>query len=379
MKNPVFILSLSDTGYYTARLLSNKGILIYGFDHNTKNPGFFSNFIKAFASPNPLKEANRFFYLLLEIKKAFKLKPVLIPSSEIYLSFVINYKKELEEHFLFLMPSLNVMKKIINKAEQFKMAKNQYIEVPYYKKIYNSKSLLEFSTSCKFPIIIKGLDQLEWKSLMNTKGYLINSKNDLLERGQKILSSKLNFIAQEVIQGDIKQNFEFNALTINGKIIKSHVIRKIYQYPLGSGAASCVEIVRNNEVELLGKKYVHENNIEGFSNTEFKLDNSTGKYYFIETNARVWQQIELTKKNKQNYVYIYYCYLTNSLLKEKNKEKNKKRIWLDLPSFLILFIRFKNETKISLFQLIKTIIKADNLGIISFKDFKPFYKTIIRK
>ncbi len=295
MKPPVFILCLFDTGYYVARLLKKTGIIIYGFDLDHNNHGFYSKYIKSFLVPHPQKNSDKLFEFLLNKCREFDQKPILIPCSEDYLAFLNSYRDELQNYFLFILPESNILKKILDKSSQFEMAKRVSLDVPLYINISVQSDLEQIPDHFKYPLIIKGLDQVIWKNKVNEKAFLAQAKTDLFEIGNDLIKKNVPFIVQEQIRGEINENFEYNALMIDGKIIEQQVIQKIQQYPLDFGTACCIKTVDNKDVETMGAKFVTENGLTGFSNTEFKFDKTTNKYYFIETNARVWQQIELTK------------------------------------------------------------------------------------
>ena len=128
-------------------------------------------------------------------------------------------------------------------------------------------------------------------------------------------------------------------------------------------------------IELLGTKFVESNSIEGLSNTEFKYEEATGKYYFIETNARVWQQIELPDGKHNNFASSYFNLLTKNIL-EHHKQSNLGLIWVDYPTLLLLFLRKRREIKLTFFQFLKISIFARNYGLLSLFDIKPFLKDL---
>jgi predicted ATP-grasp superfamily ATP-dependent carboligase len=376
MKQPVFILSLFDTGFYTARLLRGAGIPVFGFDHDASNPGFYSKYLIPALVPHPQVDEAGLLNILLIKRKEFIEKPVLIAASESYLEFIQQNRTVLENNFLFLLPPAKTLKQIINKTGQFQLAKKCSINIPVFNVIKNDYDLEKTISQAVFPLIIKAVNQPLWKRIIREKAFITKDQNELKKIGQELLQKNLSFIAQEIIQGDCTNNFEFNALISNGKIKEYCIIKKIRQYPLLFGAATCVQLTKNDKVEKLGTKFLLENEIEGFSNTEFKIDPQTGEYYFIETNARVWQQIELTKKTGQNFVLAYYNLLTDNKQGGIAKYGFSSLRWVDLPTDLLLFFRFRKKLNLGFISYIKTIIGASSFGLFSLYDIKPFLKSI---
>lgn len=376
MTHPVFILSLFDTGYYAARLLKKTGIPVYGFDHDPNNPGFYSKYVKATVIPHPQENEKKLLEILLKKRNEFSLKPVLIAASEIYLDFIRSKWTDLENEFLFLLPTKDILSRIINKSSQFEMAVKCGIDVPAYKAINSAQELKKESNTVEYPVVIKGIDQPLWKKIIKRKAFIAKNKFELIKIGEDLLNQQVSFIVQKIVAGDCKNNYEFNALVVNGKLIECNMNQKIRQYPLDFGSACCLQTVKKNQVEQLAKKYLLQNGIEGFSNTEFKFDRETGKYYFIEINARVWQQIELTKKIGQNFVLSYYNHLTNNEHQRITKTNSLTARWVDLPTDLLVFLRYRRKISLSLKQFAKSIIKASNLGLFSLSDIKPFLKSV---
>lgn len=376
MKNSVFILSLFDTGYYAARQLKSLDCQIWGFDYNTKNAGFFSSFIKSFECPHPINEEKKLLAYILEKRKSFKMKPVLIVASEPFVFFVNQHKEILIEYFLFIQPKKLILDEILDKERQLIMSQNSCLNIaPLLKWDYYSEKIPEIHEQ----YIIRAADQIKWKNNLSEKAILVNNKSELEQAVLKLKQKDISFICQQVIQGGIINNFEYNALMIDGKIIHSHIIQKLQQYPFGFGAACAVKVVENEHVDNMGRKFVLENGVEGFSNTEFKFDPETEKYYFIETNPRVWQQIELTSAIGDNIMQLYYSFLTEGIIEGGQRKTNIEKLWIDLPSILLLYKKYSKESVMTLGKLLKYLFKADNYGLLKLTDIKPFLKTVLLK
>jgi len=374
MRPPVFILSLFDTGLYAARLLRNTGISVYGFDHDPDNPGFYSKYVTSFLIPHPQTDPQKLFGILFEKRKEFNLRPILIAASENYLEFIFQYRQALEQEFLFLLPSNELLAKIIKKSAQFELAKKCGLSVPSYY-VMNSANDLNKVDIPAFPVVIKGIDQPLWKNTIKKKTFVAKNRDELLRIGNDLLKQNISFIAQQIVRGDCTNNFEYNSLVANGVVIEQNVNQKIRQYPIDFGYGCCVQTVTNEEIVQLGARFVKENRIEGFSNTEFKKDPESGKYYFIETNARVWQQIELTNKSGQNFVLSYYNLLSNNQYAYKPKCRKTNLRWVDLPTDLLVYLRYRQQIGLGTFDFLKSTFCATNFGLLSLRDIKPFLKS----
>lgn len=374
--NPVFILGLFDTGYYAARMLRNLGIPIIGFDYSRENPGFYSKYIIPFLIPNPDSQPGELLQILLEKRKRFKEKPLLLPASEPYLEFIRTKWQELYEEFLFCVPSPDVLSAILKKSDQIGMAEKAGIDVPKYHIVEGRADLYGITRRLSFPIIVKGINPVKWKAKVPQKALVANDIEEIEEISARLLSNDISFVAQEIVPGEINNNYEYNALMLNGKLIQAHVIQKKQQYPLYVGSACCIQTVKNIQVEELGFRFITTNRLEGFSNTEFKLDSKNGTYYFIETNARIWQQIELTSRCGGNLIRTYYNHMTHQGKYEAATKNPNAKIWVDLPPYLLLLIRYKKMSGLSYIEALRTLVRAKQYGLISIHDPRPFLHSV---
>lgn len=376
-KTPVVILGLQDTGLYAAQALGRFNIPVYGFDYSTKNPGFYSRYINAFPCPHPFFEPGKLIDQLLGNTNEDHNGSILVPSTENFLEFCVKYSEELAKRFRFVIPEKEVLNCILNKSGQFRLAVDFGLPVPDHSEIITKKDI-EDSLHKYFHknVIIKALDQAVWKAKVNRKAFIPRNQQELTEICDSLTGKGISFIIQEIIDGDCTNNYEYNALIINGEIVESSVIQKLRQYPPGFGAACSIRTCVNDEIEKLGRQFVLQNRIEGFSNTEFKFNHSDGKFYFIETNARIWSQIRLSEYNGQNYLVQYYNKLSDTPVKYKPDRRNKQIKWIDFFSDSVLWWRFLRKNNTSFFSWVLSFSGTKNFGLLNLRDLRPFLHEI---
>lgn len=366
----LFILSLFDTGLYVAQSLGKHCSSIFGFDHIKTNPGFKSKYIKSKLIKNPIEHSGSVLKILIELASQFNEKPLLVPASELYLTFIYNNREALNSLFVILLPNQDVLFKILNKVHQSFLAINAGILVPKFQEVSNCNELDNINSTFKYPLIIKANDQSMWKNKGLNKAYIVNCYDDLLSISNYLFGYEITFFIQEYVDNDITNNFEYNALMIDGKIVHSAVIQKLKQVPEKYGIASVVRLIENERIKSLGAKFILGNDIEGFSNTEFKYDDSSDKYYFIETNSRVWQQIKLTNTIGANFVLLYYNYYTDQ--KITFKESSFRSIyWVDILSELSDLKQHGFQIN-RFFNFLSVCFKAKYFGLFCWNDIRPF-------
>jgi D-aspartate ligase len=374
INTPVVLLGLYDTGLYTAHSFARYNIPVFGFDYNRANPGFYSRHIKSIHCFHPFHEPERLLKQIIAETSSLNSKPILIPSSEEFIAFVAESRNEIQKYYNFILPEKNVIENILNKEGQFEMARKSNFNVPYYRRIETLSELKQFLVDYKNnKVILKALHQAAWKSNSIRKAYIANNYKDVLNIGNGLIEKGLGIIVQNIIEGDCTNNFEFNSLMIQGEIIESCVIQKIRQYPPDFGAASCIQTTHNPAIEEMGRNFVIRNRIEGFSNTEFKMNPDNGMYYFIETNARVWMQIRLTEWTGQNFLISYYNYFVTDKQPLPSRRKDNVIKWIDVFADFTLWWRHLRKNGLNLRKYLASLSNVRNFGLLTLNDMHPFF------
>lgn len=374
----VFILSLFDTGLYAGQLFAKYGYKVLGFDFNPKNIGFKSSLIESFLTGDPLTNAGEVVDFLIEKSEKCDKKPLLIAASEIYLRFIVDNREVLENHFLFILPSNNTLNGILDKSEQLKMAEEIGIKVPRYKVIKQDEDVSCLYDFDEFPVIIKGADQHVWKQAALPKSYIADSRDSLFKIGEELLNKNVSYIVQNLIAGSIENNFEQNILAYNNEIILSSTIKKVRQYYEPYGAASAIQLCENKKTKTLAEKFILMNSIDGFSNTEFKLNPIDNEYYFIECNARIWLQLKLTEHIGLSYISSYAELFGDKITKKQKRTNFAPYLWVDFPADLINILKNLPSRPAENIKSIMDYRHARSFGLFDIKDIKPFFSSIFK-
>lgn len=372
-KIPVVILGLRETGLYAAQSLGRYNIPVFGFDSDIRTPGFFSRYIKPSHGPHPFHEPEKLLQQVIGKAKNLSYKPILIVSTEDYFGFNAKFSEELKNWYQFIIPEPEIINRILNKSGQFSLAKQCNFNVPDYYEIVTRTDFEEFQQNyAGGSVILKALDQPIWKAKVGRKAFIPGNFDELIKIGNSLIEKEIPFIIQKIIEGDCTNNYEYNALMINCEIVESSVIQKIRQYPPGFGAACFTRTSQNEEIEKLGRRFITHNKIEGFSNTEFKFSPADGKFYFIETNARVWSQIRLTEHNGQNFLISYFNRLTDNDLMSMPVQKNEEIKWVDIFSDFVLWWRYLRKEDMSFLKWLGSLSRTKYFGLLNLRDIKPF-------
>lgn len=373
-KYPVLLLGLFDTAIMTARCFRGKGIKVYGMDWDTRLNGFISNSIVSIQSPNPSTEEEKWMDFVLDwINTKSTLPFIIIPTSDKYVYLVSKYRDKFKKNALFLLPDHTKIENLINRKVQFQIAAECGIFVP---DIYgNQTSTLEqVINKLELPVAIKPLNINEWQEKFSNKGFLIYDLDEFSKTFQLAKDKKVSFLVQKVIEGSNDCNFEVNTLLLPNGRYYQHSIQKIRQFPDRFGTATSIKSVVNPEIERLALQYLKSHNFLGFSNIEFKYCNKTFKYYYIETNPRVWLQVNFSDIIGLNFPLIYFNFLTLGYLTEESFTNLKKGVWVDFFPDILFWVRYRKKYKTSILTHIGSWRPLLSTGIFSIRDSRPFLR-----
>jgi len=374
-KNPsAVVLGLFETGLFTMRALCRRGIIRYGYDYKKDNSGFKSKYGIKVVCPHPVEEEDNLVSFLLN-ENPDETKRVLYPASDEYVDFVSRNRKRLEEKYLFNMPDEPTMGAILSKDSQNELVKNYEENIPCTVILKHDELLSD--DIFEFPIFVKPVVQNTWTSQFNGKGFLAKDKAELDNELKLIQSKSIDVILQEVIPGPCTNNIEIGCyFDKTGECIEVFSYMKLRQYPSDFGVGTIVMHTHIDELETRAVRLLKSLNWRGFANVEYKLNPKTGKYMFIEINARVWQQISHPEELGINFPVLQYEDLIGGLryCKENNMKSGKKENtkWVNIVSDLNGLMKEIKSKKTSIPEVIKSYGNTVSFGLFTFDDPKPF-------
>lgn len=367
----ILIWGLFDTAIMTARCFNDSNFKIYGMDYEKKHLGFKSRLIDAFEIPNPNLDEELWLKHVVDWLKKFEETFILIPTSDEFIFFASKYKKELSPYIISIIPDLVSILNILERDRQFELAVSSGLNVPkFYRGPVSLEELIALDFS--YPLAIKPVNSPEWKKSFSNKGFVFANYKDLAQKLPEINRSCVRYLVQEIIEGDNSCNFEVNSLYLPNGNLFQHTIKKVRQYPDRFGTATCIESTENKVVEELATKFIRSLNLIGFSNIEFKLDKFDGKYYYIETNPRVWLQVNFSMKLGLNLPKIYYDDLTGCFYNKSSDTLGSGK-WVDFLPDIFFYFKYRRINNLKLTNFIKSWFPVKSTGLFSFTDPKPFF------
>jgi predicted ATP-grasp superfamily ATP-dependent carboligase len=206
---------------------------------------------------------------------------VLLACSDLAAELLGKLKTEGYSHHHLIVPSSETTEILNDKKLECQSMEEGGITLP--------KTYYQLATDVpeSFPIIIKPRTFREY-AVLGAKNVIVNTQAELEEFRERFGGKLDRFIAQEVIAGDDDNLWVCNVtFGLNRELSACFVFNRLGTMPSHYGVTS-LAISRENQVlrdecAKIGKAL----NYSGPAMIEFKKDQNSGHYYYIETNPRL--------------------------------------------------------------------------------------------
>ena len=383
--NIAVVLGMFETGLAVGRSLGRSGIKVVGLD-SAKKVGFYSRYIDAMICPDPLQREQEFIAFLLRVAAREKMRPALLITSDDFLLPVSRSRKVLEQHYLMNLPSPHIIESIADKFKQYSLALDAGIPVPKTFFADNMDQVLEIKDRIPLPAFIKGAEVTLWRKKMGvaSKGFVVNTQEELLNTFEMVFRRGANGLVQELIPGPDTNHYKSSCyLSRKGEILLAFGLQKLRQQPVGFGFGCLVQSVDYPEMLALGKDFFTRIGYRGVGSAEFKLDLRDNTLKLIELNPRYWQQNALAEKCGMNFPLMDYMELTDGEPKAILDYRPGIK-WVNIYSDIESFREYRQRGQLSFRQWLDSLKGEKLLSDLAGDDILPglreiFLENILRR
>lgn len=289
----VVIAGAFQTGVLAVRTLVRRGVRAVCFDCNSQNPGFRSVYGPARLCPNPDTDADGWVRFMLDLAPSLSQKPVLISSSDQFVSAIANHAAILGSHYV-LSPGVALQGLIADKQTQYDLAARHGMPMPLTRFVCSAGQVAEFSREARFPCLLKPTHFRQWQrfpnghSLLNQKVAVATSEAQLLDHYRLASAANPNVILQEIIEGpDTAKRVYLSCYDRDGRRIANAMFKELRCDPLGFGPATVSEPVVDDETDQVCDSFLRSIGYIGICEIEMKRDTRDGRVKLIEANPRL--------------------------------------------------------------------------------------------
>lgn len=376
--NSAIVIELGVNGLGVVRSLGTLGIDVIGI-YTEEGAGCFSKYCRPIEFPRIAGDEDGFKKKLIELCSSLKKPPVLFPTSDQSVSFISRHREELADIALFSLPDSDTLDKIINKDGTFELASCRGVPIPATHVPVTMDDIRSVAETINFPVIFKPNDTFSGLLPGNAKNLTFRTKPEMLEFFEANPACSDKGVLQEIIWGGDGYIYVcagyFNK---TGDALTLYTGRKIRQHLPDYGVTCCGESVDVPEIRQISVDFMKKLNYWGLASVEFTRDRKTGKFYFLEINARSYYHNSLFLSCGINLPYTAYLDMVSGGTAAIQPSKQKEGIiWIDFLRDVGSFWRKFKKGELGFFEWLATVRKASSYGVYDPEDTGPFrYNTL---
>src|SRR5271170_5544082 len=260
---PVVVAGGFQTGVVLMRNLVRRGLRVYCVEWLRLQPCFRSVYGQTFECPNPDDKPAEWLAFMLELAGKLEGKPVLIPTSDQFVSAIAQHAGELKKTFLFCQEGAAVQGLMATKQRQYDLAGEHGLPVPRTRFAMSAEEIVEFGRTARFPCLFKPLHARQWARLpaghpfLGAQLVLTSSAEELTAKYRLVADLNPEVVVQEVIEGpDTAKMVYLSCYGLDGRRIGACIVRQIRTTPIYFGSASLVEPIDDPETDSLCDRFL---------------------------------------------------------------------------------------------------------------------------
>jgi len=287
------VAGAAQTGIVLMRNLARRGVSVSSVDCNPEHPGFKTVYGKAHLCPNPDEKPAEWSRFMVDLAKDIGSRPVLIPSSDQFVTAIACHAAQLQDHFVFLESGVVMQALLATKRRQYDIAAGNGLPTPRTQFVSSLEELRHFGEGARFPCLLKPVHFREWEQfpaghpLLYQKTALALSLAELEAQYRLAEAATPELVVQEVIEGPDCAKFVYlSCYGRDGVRLGACVVRELRTDPIYFGSASLVEPVEDPEVDALCDGFLRRIGYAGLCEIELKRDSRDQCIKIIEANPR---------------------------------------------------------------------------------------------
>lgn len=282
------VMGLSPTGLHVVRSLGRAGVRVIGVAEGLQAGRASRHLAGVITESDPARRLEAICALVPETVPHSPSRPVLMPTSDQDVDFVIKHADRLSRHFAFQESYRdNLAARIMSKDSFYGLCDAHGVTYP---RVWQTKreGLAALAPVITYPVMVKPARIHTVKdSMQGRKGWTVSNAADLQACVAEIPEGVGTILVQEIIPGPE------SAITLvcthvdrHGQMRQTFTARKLRQFPPGFGSASLVQSESEPESSTIATSFLSALGYRGIAAAEFKRNPATGELAIIEINVR---------------------------------------------------------------------------------------------
>jgi D-aspartate ligase len=383
--NLAIVLGLYFPGIDLIKSFQKRSIKCIGIDCNPQTPGFHIRKTPTFLCPDPDINEKDWISFILRFKDTSNNKPVLLITSDKFISPVLKNSELLRDFFLFNNSNNYITEKLSNKRTLMELAIKEQVPVPKTVFFNNIQSLDPEIEQLNYPCIIRPGRGKKWLEpplinfLKGAKLIKVDNPAELVFWLDKISQLDDDLIIQEIIEGpDSNLLYLVCYIDSNQKCLGYFCGQKLRIIPIHFGSASYMKTVSAQPILDQALTFLKRTKYFGIAGIEFKKDDRDGIYKLVEINTRFGLWDIMGSKLGVDLFYIAY----QDLIKVKQNPsvpREKTLFWLSLKRDITAFKLYHKEGSITFRDWIKSFFGRTYFADLYWSEPKIIYYVFIKR
>jgi D-aspartate ligase len=325
INNPVLVLGGELAGLWVARILGRQGIDVYIVTAVQRDDALSSKYCKKkrfIAGPWSCQILRD---ILKEAARTTSKRLVVYPSSDDLALNLSIIKDDVPDDFCFVIGKRDAVETLVNKRKFYQVLKKHKIPYPttfFPKDLADANRL---ASEISYPIFIKP----SFPHLFNrvfgyeTKGFVANSRDELLRYYHLAYSKKVDVLFQKVISGPPSSFYQIEGFynrESQPSVLFARQAMRIW--PLNFGNTTLCHSIPLSHLAEESKeitKFLMNIQYNGIMSADFKRDTADGKLLLLEINTRLWLHFWLPTKCGADIITASYLDALNENVEGYNK------------------------------------------------------------
>lgn len=354
------------------RSLGQAGVPVLALDPTPDAIGFYSRYTTAgLACPDPGEEEAAFLEFMDQLGARLPHSGVLFLTRDQDVSTVGRNRSRLEEHFHVPFAPWDVIRRIVDKRGQYRVAREIDVPLPVTLFPSHDEALERAAQQVPYPALVKPAYHARFSQRFGVKGFVASSPDEAMEHVRLGAEHGYEMMIQEIIPGGSDHLYTYGSyLNSRGELLGEFTGRKLRQRPRRFGTCRAGESCPAPRVAELGLRMLRALDFWGISQVEFKLDPRDRQFKLIEVNARNYQWQHLATACGVNLAHIAYRDVLGQRVTPVRTQQHDRR-WILLASDLTLTPLEILRGQYALSTWLDSMRRVAATGILSWDDPQP--------
>ncbi len=278
--------------------------------------------------PHPHKHESEFVESLTELGKR-KQGSLLVPAHDAALLAIARHAPTLSEWFVVATPPWPAVARSIDKQETYEHAHGIGIPAPIVRIPSRPSDVTGIVDELGLPVLVKPAISHVFVSRFGKKMVAAATVTEARSLVDIALTDGIEVMLTEIIPGPPSHGANYNAYLVDRSPVAEFTGRKLRNSPSRWGSPRVVVSEVIPEIIEPGRRMLGSLGIEGFANTEWKLDARDGIFKLMEINARHNLSSMLAVRCGVDFPWIEYEHRIHGTLPERPPTFEIGRYWVD--------------------------------------------------